>query len=234
MPVVPGGETVAGSRVESGSITVQILLDLKNSDPTALTAAEAIRHLLGFGDRLVEVRRRSLHEVALRSTPAGAALSELLSAYLERTVVFWNPNKQRAWVRAPQADNADAAWEVRSGGRRHPGDFGTPDLSRPEFDHLIVWPRGDDALPADLPTALPGWDVTAAFRGELWSIRWRDGASTGERSDWTVAVGAARSRREGLLCNPHAQHYRVLSGAVPIPLWTSGGAGAGARAGGGA
>lgn len=207
-----------------GPVGVQILLDLKNSDPTALTAAEAIRHLLGFGDRLAEIRRRSLHELALRDAGGAgtAALPDLLSRYLEQTVTFWNPNKQAGWVRIEGGPEPDASWEVMSGARRKPGGFGRPELSRPEYDHLLVWPRGRQELPADLLPALAGWDVAAAGRGELWSLRWREGATAEERGAWTQAVGATRSRREGLLCNPHAQNHRVLSGAVPAALWTAG------------
>jgi hypothetical protein len=107
----------------SSRFTVQILLDLKNSDPTALTAFEAIRRLLGFGERLVEIRRRSLHELTLRSQrelPGDAALSDLLSAYLEQTVVFWNPNKQLAWVRIYQGTTEILAWQMQPGAQRTP------------------------------------------------------------------------------------------------------------------
>jgi hypothetical protein len=206
-------------------VTVQVLLDLKNSDPTALTAAEAIQNLLGFGDRLAEIRRRFLHELVLQPPDGGegrAALPGLLSTYFERTVVFWNPNKQRAWVRLEPIGSPDVTWEVLSGARRKPGDFGRPDLSRPEWDHLLVWPRGSREIPADLLPALSGWELAAVGHGELWSLCWREGATAEERSAWTRAVGAARSRREGLLCNPHAQDHRVLSGAVPMPLWSGG------------
>ena len=211
-----------GRRASSDLITVQVLLDLKNSDPTALTAAEAIRSLLGFGDRLAEIRRRSLYELVLQAPNAGeggAALPDLVSSYLERTVVFWNPNKQRAWVRLDSFGSPAITWEVLSGARRNPGDFGRPDLSLAGYDHLLVWPRGSREIPADLVVALSGWHPAAAGHGELWTLSWCEGATTEERGAWTRAVGAARSRREGLLCNPHAQNHRVFSGAVPMPAW---------------
>jgi hypothetical protein len=219
------GTLPPGPRTRRDLASVQVLLDLKNSDPTALTAAEAIRSLLGFGDRLVEIRRRSLHELVLggpEQAEKRAALPDLLSAYLEGTVVFWNPNKQRAWVRLAPAGSPEIAWEVMPGAKRKPADFGRPDLSRPDYDHLLVWPRGSHAVPADLLPALAEWEVAAAGQGELWSLRWREGATAEERGAWTRAVGATHTRREGLLCNPHAQSHRVLSGAVPMPLWSHG------------
>jgi hypothetical protein len=216
-----------------GLVAVQLLLDLKHSDPTALTAAEAIRTLLGFGDRLAEIRRRSLHELVLPdSGGAGTAdLPDLLSKYLEHTVTFWNPNKQVAWVRIGGASEPDASWEVLSGTRRKSGGFGRPCLSRPEYDHVLVWPRGRQELPEDLRRALAGWDPATAGHGELWSLRWCDGATAEERGAWTRAVGAARSRREGLLCNPHAQDHRIFSGAVTMPVWSDRDAGTGRCAG---
>lgn len=221
----PGGD-------RHGLVVVQILLALKNSDPTALTAAEAIRHLLGFGDRLAEIRRRSLHELLLRDSGSvgTAGLPDLLSRYLEHTFTFWNPNKQAAWVRIDGASEPDVSWEVLSGARRKPGGFGRPDLSRPEYDHLLVWPRGRREIPADLLPALVGWDVATAGDAELWSLRWCDEATADERRAWTRAVGATRSRREGLLCNPHAQDHRIFPGAVTMPVWSDGDANSGGAA----
>jgi hypothetical protein len=219
---------------------VQILVDLKSADPTALTALEAIRHLLGFEDRLASIRRRHLHELtvtvslgrteisghteqgALAGTAARKApdLPGLLSVYLERTVAFWNPNKHRAWVRIASADGSDS-WEALSGGRRRAGSFGVPGLESPEFDHVVLW-SGEPALPAsDLASGLSPWTICRYARSELYSLLWLepDGttASTAHRREWTGAVAAAKSRHEGLLVNPHYQQYRILEGAVPIP-----------------
>lgn len=221
----PAGGAPGGAMTFGGLATVQVLLDLKGADSAATTAAGAIRGLLGLVDRLADIRRRSLHEFVLRAS-AGverpAPLSPLFSAYLERTAIFWNPNRQIAWVRIDGAPDPDGAWEVLPGAKRKRGAFGRPDLERPEYDHLLIWPRGRREVPADFGHALSGWDVEAVGQGELWSLRWREGATAEERAAWTRAVGAARSRREGLLFNPHAQDHRVFRGVVPIPLWSGG------------
>jgi hypothetical protein len=217
-------------RVPGGDLaTVQVLLELKNSDPTALTAAEAIRHLLGFGDRLSEIRRRTFYEIVLRASEgvrSDPALPDLFSVYLERGFL-WNPNRERAWVRIDATPEAGAAWEALPGARRKPGGFGRPDLGQPAYDHLLIWPRGRWEVSTDLGLAPSGWVLAATGRGELWSLRWRETATTAERTVWTGAVGAARSRREGLLFNPQAQDHRLFPGVVPIPLRSGGDAAAG-------
>jgi hypothetical protein len=140
--------------------------------------------------------------------------------YLDRTATLWNPNKQRGWVRAQgTADpSAPEGWEILPGGRRRPGSFGQPPLSAPESNHLLIWSRGRESMPADLPEGLRG-RLLACGGGELYTLRWTPEASPEERRDWTEAVGVARSRRQGLLVNPHYQDYRRFDGAVPLPLW---------------
>jgi hypothetical protein len=55
----------------------QILVGLKSADPTALTAEEAVRHLLGFDDRLLALERRVLHELTcVPAAPDPAAALE--------------------------------------------------------------------------------------------------------------------------------------------------------------
>jgi len=221
-------------------VAAQILISLKSNDPTALTAQEAIRHLLGFGDGLVEIRRRHLHELVLQPANESAPLSSRLLEYLRQTFVFWNPNKQRAWVRSssapftpaarPGAEGSSAGQAADSPGAGHPwemlagqaraGDFGAPDLQDPAYDHVLLWTRGQGGAPADLAPALAPWKVLAYGRGELYSLRWRPESSAAERRGWTESVAVARSSREGLLVNPHFQDHRVFSGAVPLPLWS--------------
>jgi hypothetical protein len=91
------------------------------------------------------------------------------------------------------------------------------------MNHLLIWSRGQEAVPPDLPGELRA-RLLACGRGELYTLQWTPEAGPDERCAWTEAVGVARSRRQGLLVNPHYQDYRRFDGAVPLPLW--GGAGA--------
>jgi hypothetical protein len=207
----------------------QILVDLKSADPTALTAEEAIRNLLGFGPRLGALTRRHLYEIELCLSPqpeeaARADLPDLLSVYLERTVVFWNPNKHRAWVRI---QGGEAPWEALPGRRRWSGAFGRPDLADPDWDHVLLWSAEGAGAPADMASALGDWEIRRFLGTEIYSLRWTGegrAASTEERREWTRRVAVARSRREGLLVNPHYQKHRILAGAVPLPLAEESGA----------
>jgi hypothetical protein len=213
-------------------VIVQVLVDLKSADPTAHTADEAIRHLLGFGEKLATVRRSVLHELVLTepeeraedapsSTVPGAqevGLVGLLSAYLEQTVVFWNSNKHRAWVRSTGPNRSVESWEATRRGRRRIGPFGAPDLADGSRDHVLLWNRGQGSEPPDLAPALRPWRLRAYGCGELYSLEWRtDQIAT--RLAWTEQVAVVRSRSAGLLVNPHYQDHRILQGAVPLPLW---------------
>ena len=134
------------------TVAAQILIARKAADPTALTARDAIRTLLGYGDRLADLFRRDLLELHLggiashlpASNGAWESVAIAIESYLESTVSFWNPNRERAWVRIG-ADDA-RSWE---GGRgTMPRPFGEPALEQPGFDHLLVWSRDPGAPPS--------------------------------------------------------------------------------------
>lgn len=229
-----GGASVPGAV----PVTVQLLFGLKSADPTALTATEAIRHLLGLGDALAGLERRQLHELvwSRREGGPGAGPRPLMAALapaLDASMSLWNPNKQRGWVRLP-ADEAPAgeaapssgasgggvaAVELLAGGRFRAAAFGRPALDDPDRDHLLVWRRGQRAGAPGALGVLDGWSLLAWGQGELYTFQWRAGASRAERDAWTASVGVARTRTDGLLVNPHYQDHRVFAGAVPWPLW---------------
>lgn len=214
-------------------LTVQVLFGLKSADPTALTAAEAMRHLLGLGDTLVGLDRRILHEIVLTASEGTvregkeegpSPLLSDLSRALDREPSLWNPNKQRGWIRleavAPGGNARDLrAFELLPGGRSRAAEFGRPSLADPGSDHLLLWKRGQRAAEQGLAGALPGWRLLAWGYGELYTFRWREGATREEREGWTASVAVARSRTQGLLVNPHYQDHRIFPGAVPLPLW---------------
>lgn len=217
-------ESFAGTRGNTGgSCVAQILIELKNPDPTGRTAEEAIRTLLGFGDRLVALRRREFHELVCRPKPGTDPATELLAPvllrYLRTTAVLWNANKQRAWLRIEGACDDPGPWEVISGGSEQPGPFGDPNLEDPDLDHVMVWGRGRETYPEEMEQALSGWSLPAAGSCELYTLRWKSESTQEERQAWTGAVSTARSRGSGLLVNPHCQDHRLLFGPVHIPFW---------------
>lgn len=201
--------------------SAQILIARKAADPTALTARDAIRTLLGYGDQLAELLRREMLELRLQARDAKAAPAEALDAvataieeYLESTVSFWNSNRERAWVRAGASQVR--TWEA---GHFAPRPFGDPALDRADLDHLLVWSRDPVMPPPDLPEELGGAMVVRAHRGELYTFAWNGEPDEPTRVRLLEGVAVARSRGRGLLVQPHYQDHRFLLGAVPLPIW---------------
>lgn len=204
---------------------VQILIDLKAPDPAAMTARETVRGLLGFGERLVDLRRRKFYELSVEGERSD--LVDASHAYLVATFELWNPSRERAWARVESGetggdpDGGDASlstsWEVAAGARRA-SSFGIPSLDDPRYDHLLSWRAEGSDLPDDLTRGLSGRRILAAGSATLYSLRWADGASRTDRREWTSAVGPVRSRKRGLLVHPAAEHARQFSGAIPCPL----------------
>ncbi len=200
---------------------VQILVDLKAPDPAAMTARETVRGLLGFGDRLVDLRRRKFYELSVEGDRTDVV--DASHAYLVATFELWNPSRERAWARVETGDvdgpdpDSPSSWEVAAGARR-PGLFGVPSLDDPRYDHLLAWRAEGSDLPDDLARGLRGRRILAAGSATLYSLRWADVTSETDRLEWTSAVGPVRSRKRGLLVHPAAEHARQFSGAIPCPL----------------
>lgn len=206
----------------------QILIERKGTDPSAVTAREAIRDLLRLGPRLAELRRRRLLELVL---PADApSPAEALGRYLHHTVLLWNSNKERAWFRLDGSKGQSSF--LIAGAEQRAAPFGHPSLDEAEFDHLLVWARDGDAAPLDLETGLAPLRVLAVGGAELWSARWSAETSAEERGEFLATIGEARTRLQGFLVNPHYQDHRVIRGAVPCPLWSGGPLGAESPSGG--
>lgn len=209
------------SAMTPGRAGFQILIDLKSLDPVAVTATEAVQVLLGFGSRLRALHHRRIAELVIAPAEAVslASIPDRLDAYLAETATFWNPNKERAWVRKIGTGPGGAAWEIRSGGIRRECAFGEPDVARSDFDHLVVWNREAVAAPPDLRPAFHPASVVAYRGAELYSIGWDEAAGADERAGWTREVAVVRSRKHGLLVHPHFQDHRVFPGGLPTRIW---------------
>ncbi|MEZ4653955.1 MAG: hypothetical protein R3E12_10310 [Candidatus Eisenbacteria bacterium] len=194
--------------------SVQILIARKAADATALTAREAIQTLLGYGADLAELHRRQLVELEVEAT-AAAPLVATLESYLERTVTFWNPNRERAWVRLGGADGF--SWEGGHGTTACA--CGAPALDDPGFDHLLIWSREDDGIAPDLGQALGEASRLRSRQAEVYSFRWRGEPDEAARTRLLKGVAVAESRGRGLLVQPHYQDHRFVLGPVPIPVW---------------
>jgi len=195
--------------------TVQILLDLKSADAVALTALEAICNLLGYGDRLTHLRRRSLTQLWVESPDDGDAVADAVDRYLSSTVAFWNSNKERAWLRAGSGIESR---EVHPGSSSVKTTFGEPSLDRDDQDHLLVWNRESDSLPGDLEPALAPSRLRAFRRVLIYTFSWGETATPERRREWIERVAVVRSRSRGLLVHPHYQDHQIQLGAIPVRL----------------
>ena len=79
---------------------------------------------------------------------------------------------------------------------------------------LVIFLHGYGSNGADLIDLAPYWaqalpDIQALRRGILWRL-WLPGSDAGEARRLAEKIAATRSRREGLLANPHAQTCEVL------------------------
>jgi hypothetical protein len=168
----------------------QILVCLRNADPTALTALTCLQRSLGFGDRLSEVRRRVLWEL---HGPVGADPGEVIGA-LSLTGELFNPNKEVAHVR--RAGEALSAL-----GTPLPGDAG--------WESFLAW--NPDGNGEDLPHGFVrfrdrGW---ALVRGIMWSLRWKQ-AGVEQQLRWSRDAVLCTGPRQGLLVHPHLEDYRRI------------------------
>ncbi len=172
---------------------VELTVDLKIPDVTALTAAGALRRRLGYGDVLVELRRADYYRLSLLTDSEQEAL-QIARDLAENTNLFVNPNKHRYQV-ATGVHNCtvkvdDGAYAVNV---------------------LVTDPEsgsGDGILGALQGRLGYGDNVADVIAGNLWTLVLRaDSKELAEAVAEEIAV--TRSRGEGLLLNPHYQEYEM-------------------------
>ncbi len=175
----------------------QILVSLRNADPTALTARECLQHSLGFGTRLASLRRSVLWEM---HGPADEDPAPVLDR-IRRTGEIWNPNKEAALVRLP-GQPASALGGALMGGSG--------------YEIFLAWdPERDLARRVRilLPSGGSGWRLA---RGTVWALLWQDEDASARRRLSEQAV-LCRGPREGLLVHPHLEDFRRITQDEPVP-----------------
>lgn len=195
----------------------QVLLAPKGTDAVALTALEAIRTLLGYGDAL-----QSLYRYQLLEVEADADRSGDLKDYLGRTFELWNSNKERCWLRTEAG-----LWEITPGSDPRPVPE-VPGLSGPRVDHIVLWPRGEtsarESVQEDAPTADLGRprdfpDSVSVRRSGIYTLLWSTDMPAAERDRRVEGVAAVRHRGEGLLVQPQYQAHRLFRSDLRLPLF---------------
>jgi hypothetical protein len=173
---------------------VQAWIELRSADPEAVSALAVARAHLPAGRALASLRRLRLFELS-GPLPLRGGIEKLLQASIQ----FYNPHKERCVVRADPADAPPIAAGERA---------------------VLVYERGEERREG----AERWWRhetgrAIEVREGVAWVLGFAPGA--GDAAAATQELTVLRDRRHGLLCNPHAQEYRIAAGAVPLP-WMNG------------
>jgi len=169
--------------------TVQAWIELRSEDPEARSAAQVAERRLAAAAGLTSLRRVRLYELQ-GPLPAKRSVETLL----HRSIQFYNPHKERCWVRA---------------GGRDPIPARTGEVA------ILVRDRDDERRPA----AERWWEHQTGQRievreGVAWLVSF---GPDGDPAARAAELAVARDRHHGLFCNPHAQRHRVATGTVPLP-----------------
>ena len=172
----------------------QAWVESRTDDPEAISALSVARHRLPAASRLAAVRRLRLIE--LRGAMPGRTEQEEL---LHRSSRFYNPHKERCVLRVGVNDS--------------------PPLAADE-QVVLVWERGGERRPAAERWWLheTGAELEVC-EGVAWALRFEASESAADRAS---DLALLRDRRHGLLCNPHAQEFRLAGGEIPIPWLVNG------------
>jgi hypothetical protein len=176
------------------SNVVQAWIELRSADPEAVSAVAVARAHLPAGRSLAALRRLRLFELS-GPLPIRAGIEKLLQASIQ----FYNPHKERCVVRVSPTD--------------------APPVAADE-PVVLVYERGEERREG----AERWWRhetgrAIEVREGVVWVLGFGAGVTNpaAEAEELTVL----RDRRHGLLCNPHAQEYRIAAGTVPLP-WMNG------------
>jgi phosphoribosylformylglycinamidine (FGAM) synthase PurS component len=179
--------------------TVELTVELKIPDLTALTAGSALRRRMAYGDALVELRRADYYRLSLNAETETEAV-KLVEKLAEDTNLFVNPNKHRyevhAGVHNSTVEDAEGTYAVSV---------------------LITDTNGGGG--AGILEALQGRlgygdKVAEVLAGNLWVLVVK--AESREQAEAIAeAATVTRSREAGLLLNPHYQDYEMW-----VASWT--------------
>ena len=180
---------MAGKRTAAATVA-QAWVELVSTDPEAVSALAVARATLPAGRTLTSLRRLRLFELS-GPLPLRAGIEKLLQGSIQ----FYNPHKERCAVRANLADQPPVGADEQV---------------------VLVYERGEERRGA----AERWWRhetgrMIEVREGTAWVMGFAPG--TADPAAAAEELTVLRDRRHGLLCNPHAEEYRIGSGAVPLP-----------------
>ncbi|MBU1702436.1 MAG: hypothetical protein KJ970_05065 [Candidatus Eisenbacteria bacterium] len=177
---------------------MQVWTRLKRKDPILISALQSVVLDLGWGEKILGMELWTLWELNWAGT---GDPSEIL---LQETTVLANPNREKAWIRSE-------------------GAGGAPPGTRPgSWQWCLAWdreqPRAGHAFRVcERLLDRCGMKCHELIRAQVWGLNW--GGTVIDPRRATLDVAMTRSRREGLLINPHVHAHQIFSESIPFPWW---------------
>ncbi len=174
----------------------QLFVSLKISDNIARTAHYSLQNRLGFKS-LQSIQRSDFWEMAFPDKSVEEA-EEITNDLATKTSFFVNPNKHDFWIQIsdePMSKHGPQPFPVNVDACVLVCDLidGTAEGTFEAIQGICESER--------LPQSLK--------RGVWWDMKF-EGVETGAFKDMAEQITLTKSRKEGLLCNPHYQSYQIF------------------------
>ncbi len=172
---------------------VELYVELKIPDVTALSAAGAFRRRLGYDDVLRELKRGDYYRISLDVDSEDEAL-DIVRDMAENTNTFVNPNKH--------------SYSIFAG---HHNSVALEESSDSAVRVLVIDPvsgSGEGIMDALQGRLGYGDVIKQVVTGTLWTVV-LDAEDASEAKEIAEEMAVTRSREKGLLMNPHYQDYEM-------------------------
>lgn len=204
-----------------------LLTSHKGVDLHAATARRVMQDRLTGGERLADLRRCAFHVFGgplAVNDKTGPTLAQLLA-----TGRFYNPNKHHY---GHFGSESTFGWDRGAGESLPPGwpgqalatDFGP--VTAPLWDALLGGPVPDGHVAVDVAAwardQRGSGQEGGLVSGTVWRLLMRSGGNREPATDAARALAAgaalaiARGGHEGLLVNPHMEHWLIAAGPAGV------------------
>ena len=181
---------------------------LKVVDLVVQTAWMTLTEKLDLGGELVGLARYSYWGMELDGADAGRILEDV-DRVIRMDSVFTNQNKHVYLLRVEDGPSAgglalEKDYPIMTEERDTEGTYAVDCLARE------VTTDREEGYRERLNARLESAKVTGLVAGEVWRIIIRAGSEK-EAAEKVEALTVTRSRRQGLLLNPHYQRFEILA-----------------------
>lgn len=199
---VGGGGEMGGEMAADGALIADLTLTvaLRSADPTALTAAHALTHRLGYADVLAELERRDLWRLRMQAAGMADALA-LAGSWVIRSSLFANPNKHIYELAATRG-----------------GSGATTARGSSRVAWVVAWSEPDlegEAAVRLIHARFGGRELESVRRAVVWMLRFTPSVDPARVPRLADEIAVARTRTRGLLANPHFQSVAVVRAPSP-------------------